>query len=441
MASNAFTRRDILRVGGTLGIAAPVLAACGGVSTTGGGEGKLNFASTQFVPIEEADRFRKILKDAYDGEVAYLPSEAAPLTAQVKSQVAAKKVKINLLGALHGDLSAFGPDLLEDLSDVADELKDSGWDESFVELGKLGTDKTYYIPWMQATYVVAVHKDALNWLPSGADVNDLSYDDFLAWAVNAKKANRGKPQFGLPAGPEGLIKRFVQGHLYPSFTGGQVTTFSSADATAMWQYVKKLWAATSPSSTRYDFMQEPLARGEVKVGWDHVARLLEAPKEQPDDWQMVPAPKGPKGRGYMSILAGLAIPKGAPKQDDTKALIKALSKPEVQLKVLAENGFFPVVEAEIGEDLPPAVKLEAGAVTKTQESEDALLALPPIGFGEKSGQVDEVFVNAFSAIVLKNADIAGTLKAGAKTLQGLIDEAKAPCWAPDPESEGPCQVG
>ncbi|MGH3646114.1 MAG: extracellular solute-binding protein [Micromonosporaceae bacterium] len=294
---------------------------------------------------------------------------------------------------------------------------------------------------MQATYVVAVHKDALEWLPSGADVNDLTYDQFLAWATNAKQANKGKAQFGLPAGPEGLLKRFTQGHLYPSFTGGQVTTFGNADAVAMWQYVKQLWANTSPSSTRYDFMQEPLARGEVKVGWDHVARLLEAPKEQPDDWQMVPAPKGPKGRGYMSILAGLAIPKGAAKQDETKELIKALSKPDVQLKVLAENGFFPVAKAEITGDLPPAVKLEAEAVTKTQEGEGALLALPPIGFGEKSGQVDEVFNNAFTAIVLKNADIGGTLTAQGKALQGLIDEVKAPCWAPDPESSGPCQVG
>ena len=25
-------------------------------------------------------------------------------------------------------------------------------------------------------------------------------------------------------------------------------------------------------------------------------------------------------------------------------------------------------------------------------------------------------------------------------LQQLIDEAKAPCWAPDPKSDGPCRV-
>ena len=441
----AVSRRDLLRWGAALGAAAPLapaLAACGGVSTTGGGEGSLTFASTQFVPVEEADRFREILKQAYDGKVSFVASEAASLTAQVKSQVGANKVKINLLGGLHGDLATFGPEMLEDLSDLAGELSgDAGWDPAVADLGKLGTDKTYYIPWMQATYVVAVHKDALESLPSGADVNDLTYDQFLDWAIAAKKANKNKAVFGLPAGPEGLLKRFTQGHLYPSFTGGQVTTFSSADAVTMWEYLRDLWANVLPASTRYDFMQEPLARGEVMVGWDHVARLLEAPKEQPDAWQMVPAPKGPKGRGYMSIVAGLAIPKGAKEQAETKKLIRGLSKPDVQLEVLAKNGFFPVVEAEISGDLPPAVKLEADAVTKTQESEDALLALPPTGVGDKAGQVDEVFNNAFTAIVLKNQDIKKTLSAQAKVLQGLIDETKAPCWAPDPKSDGPCQVG
>ncbi|MQA27962.1 MAG: hypothetical protein GEU94_21465, partial [Micromonosporaceae bacterium] len=96
------SRRDLLRWSAALGVAAPLapaLAACGGVSTTGGGgEGKLTFASSQFVPVEEADRFRKILKKAHKGKVSFIGSEGPALTAQVKSQVGAKKVKINLLG-------------------------------------------------------------------------------------------------------------------------------------------------------------------------------------------------------------------------------------------------------------------------------------------------------------------------------------------------------
>ena len=436
------SRRAVLKYGATLGVAMPVLAACGGVSTSGGGDGKLTFASTQFKPVEEADRFRAILKDAYDGAVTYTPLETAQLTTQLRSQVQAKKVRINLVGGLHGDIATLGTDLLEDLSDLADDLAgDAKWPEEFTQLATLGTDRTYYIPWMQATYVIAVHKDALQWLPSGADVNNLTYDQFLDWAIAARQGNGGKPVFGLPAGPDGLLHRFLQGHLYPSFTGGQVTTFTSAEAVTAWEWLREFWANCVPSSTRYAFMQDPLAAGEVMVAWDHVARLLEAPRENPDQWQMVPTPAGPKGRGYMSILAGLAIPKGAPNQEQAKELIRALSKPETQLRVLADNGFFPVVEAELSGDLPPAVKLEAEAVRRTQDSEDAILALPPVGLGAKDAQMNKVYQDSFTAIVLQNKDIKATLDAQAKVMQGLIDETKAACWAPDPASDGPCQVG
>jgi multiple sugar transport system substrate-binding protein len=420
-----------------------VLSACDGFTTSGGGGGgDVTFISTQFVPVEEAERFRKILGSAYpDAKVNFTPADAGQVITQVTSQVQAKQVKVNIVGGLHGDLATLGPELLEDLSGLAGELSGAGYPDEFGTLSKLGTDKTYYIPWAQATYVLAIHKDALAWLPSGANVDNLTYDQYLDWARAGRRANNGKAVFGFPAGPRGLLHRFLQGYLYPAFTGGQVTTFRSPDAVTAWQYLRDLWANCVAASANYEFMQEPLAAGEVKVAWDHVARLVQAPTDQPDRWVMAPAPKGPKGRAYMAILTGLGIPKGAPEQDRAKALIKALSKPETQLEVLRQNAFFPTVKADIPADLPPAVKLEAEAVRKTQDSADGMLALPPVGLGAKDGQVTKVYRDAFTAIVLQQQDIKKTLDAQAPILQRLIDDAKASCWAPDPQSDGPCQVG
>jgi multiple sugar transport system substrate-binding protein len=445
-SANPVSRRDVLRWAVTIGAAAPaipVLSACGGFSTSGGGKsGDLTFISTQFVPVEEAERFRKILASQYkDVKVNFIPNDAGQVISQVTSQVQAKQVKVNIVGGLHGDLATLGTGLLEDLSGMAGELSGAGYPDEFTTLGKLGTDKTYYIPWAQATYVLAAHKDALAWLPSGADIDNLTYDQYLAWAKAGRQANGGRAVFGFPGGPRGLLHRFLQGYLYPAFTGGQITTFRSPDAVTAWQYLQELWANCVAASANYEFMQEPLAAGEVKVAWDHVARLVQAPKDQPDKWVMAPAPKGPKGGAYMAILTGLAIPKGAPNQDRARALIKALSKPEAQLEVLRQNAFFPTVKADIPADLPPAVKLEAEAVRKTQDSSEALLALPPVGLGAKDGQVTKVFRDAFTAIVLQKQDIRKTLEAQAPVLQQLIDGAKAPCWAPDPKSDGPCKVG
>ena len=74
---------------------------------------------------------------------------------------------------------------------------------------------------------------ALAYLPAGADVNALTYDQLLAWAKAATEKT-GKRALGFPAGPKGLMHRFFQGYLYPSFTGGVVSTLKSADAEAGW---------------------------------------------------------------------------------------------------------------------------------------------------------------------------------------------------------------
>ena len=445
--NSALSRRDLLRLGVTAGAAAglgaPLLAACGGFGDTGGGSDKLVFLSTQFAPVEEAERFRGIMKSAYTaGAVDYVTSDPGPYNSKVRSEVRSGKVGTNLIGGVHGDLAPLARDgQLEDLGGLAQRLASRGYSSDLLELAKVGTNTTYYIPWAQATYIIAANKKALQYLPSGANVGDLTYDQFLAWAKAAKQGT-GKPAFGLPAGSKGLIHRFLQGYLYPAFTGGEITRFRSPEAMTMWAYLKELWAACTPASANFDFMQEPLAANQVLVAWDHVARLVNAPKDAPDQFVMAPVPAGPKGRAYMPVVTGLAIPKGAPARDRSEQLIEALSTPDVQLDVLRKNAFFPTVRATIPNDLPPAVRLEADAVRKQQTAPGALVALPPVGLGTGEGELTKVYKDTFTRIVLKNEAIAAVLADEGDQVQKLLTDSKVPCWAPDPESAGQtCQVG
>jgi len=416
------------------------LSGCSGASTSGGGTGAFSFLSTQFTPVEEKQRFEKILgSHVKDPKVSYNSMAVGDFTTQVTSQVKAGKVSIGMVGGLHGDLAPLA-ESLEDLDSLAGQMTGSGIGDSLWKLAKLGGSTTKYIPWMQATYVVAVHKSALEWLPSGADVKKLTYEQYLDWAIAAKKA-AGKPVFGFPAGPKGLYHRFFQGFLLPSFTGGQISTFSSPDAVQAWTYMQHLLANMNPASTNYDNLQEPLARGEILVGWDHVARLVDAPKAKPDDWLMVPAPSGHKGLGYLLVVAGYGVPKGA---DVAKAstVIKALSKPATQIEVLRQNAFFPVVKATMPTDLPAAVRLEANAVAGQQSAPNALLALPPVGLGAKDGEVSQVFKDCFKQICKECKAPTVVLGQQAKILQAILDEVKVPCWAPDPVTTGKtCKVG
>lgn len=397
------------------------------------------FLSTQLRPIEEATKMRQaILKGS--GPVTFVVEEPPQFTVRMQAETDAGKRTISLVGALHGELGPLVPmGALQPIDDVAAKLTSRGIPASLIQLGKLGTPNQQYIPWLQATYVMAAHKSALAYLPAGADVNALTYDQLLAWA-KAVTEKTGKRALGFPAGPKGLMHRFFQGYFYPSFTGGVVSTFKSADAEAGWAKLKEIWLRTSPNSTSYDFMQEPLLAGEVLIAFDHIARLKDALAAKPNDFVTFPAPAGPKGRGYMPVIAGLAIPKGAPNRAGAVAIIEHLSKPETQLVTAAEVGFFPVVKAELPATLPPEVKLLASAVGATSGAKDALPSLLPIGLGAKGGEFNKVYMDAFQRIVLRGEPIKDVLAAQAKVLDGLMQETKAPCWAPDKPSSGPCPV-
>ncbi|HRJ68289.1 MAG TPA: extracellular solute-binding protein [Beijerinckiaceae bacterium] len=398
------------------------------------------FLSTQLRPVEEATKVRQIILKGAPGPVTFVVEEPSPFQTRMDAETQAGKRTISMVGALHGELAPLvGSKGLEPLDALVAKAKERGVPDAMLALGKLGTDKQMYIPWMQATYIMAAKKEALQYLPAGADVNALTYVQLKDWAKNIQDKT-GKRALGFPAGPKGLLARFFQGYLYPSYTGGVVASFKSAEAEAMWGAFKDLWAHVNPNSASYDFMQEPLMAGEVMIAFDHVARLKDALVAAPNDYVTFPAPSAAKGRGFMPVVAGLGIAPNAPNKAGAMAAIEHLLKPETQVTMARELGFFPVVKADLPTDLPGGIKLLVEGVAKTQGAKDALVSLLPVGLGAKGGEFNKVYVDTFQAIVLRGAPIRATLDAQAATLQTIMNETKAPCWAPDKPSDGACKV-
>ncbi|MBK7897078.1 MAG: carbohydrate ABC transporter substrate-binding protein [Anaerolineaceae bacterium] len=394
----------------------------------------LTFISTQFSPVEEQERFRAILAE---GGYNFSASEEGPLI----DQILAGSGSIDLVGALHGTFPPLArEDAMMNMIDVAEDLLDSrDLAPAFIDAGLLGTDDfLYYVPWMQATYIMAANVEALPYLPEGADVNALTWEQFGQWCQNILD-DTGEQKCGLPHA--GLFHRFLEGYLFPSFTGGMVTEFRSEAAAEMMAWARdSLWPTLNPQSINYEFMQEPLLSGEVWVAFDHTARLIEAFNAEPDNFIAFPAPAGPEGRGFMPVIVGLGIPADAPDPDGAAELIEYLTRPDVQAAVLNDLGFFPVVDGVDTSNLPVGVEIEAGAVNAQATAPDALPALLPVGLGERGGEINQIFRNAFDRIVLDGEDIATVLQEEGENLQALMNETGAPCWAPDPASDGPCQV-
>jgi multiple sugar transport system substrate-binding protein len=400
--------------------------------------GDVVFFSTQFVPVEEAERFRTILQQ---GGFNFTGSEEGPLLDVILAGEQAGQGEIDVIGSLHGTFPPLQDnDALMNMIDIYDDLSaDREFAAAFLQTGLLGTsDYLYYIPWMQATYIMAANVQALDYLPAGVDINDMTWEQLSDWC-QALLDETGEPRCGLPHA--GLFHRFLQGYLWPSFTGGMVSEFRSEGAAEMLAWARdSLWPTIHPQSINYAFMQEPLLSGEVWVAFDHTARLIEAFNAQPDNFVAFPAPHGPEGLAFMPVIVGLGIPKAAPNPQGAVALIDYLTRPDVQAMVLRDMAFFPVVGGVDDSNLPAGVAIELEAVAAQSNAPNAFAALLPVGLGERGGEINQIFRNAFDRVVLNGEDINTVLQQEGQNLQNLMNETGAPCWAPDAPSVGPCPV-
>jgi len=401
---------------------------------------RLIFLSTQLRPIEEAQKMRNLILNGYRREVDYITELPQQFPVRIKAEKQSGMHTVDVVGALHGELQPLVRlDALAPLDDFAGKLTSRGIPSPLMTFGKLGTAHQLYIPWMQASYIMVANKAALPYLPGGADIDALSYDQLAAWASRIEQET-GKRLLGFPAGPQGLMHRFFEGFLYPSYTGGIVVPFRSEAAEAAWTQFASLWKSVNPNSTSYNFMEQPLLSGDVWIAFDHIARVLDALRRKPDQFVAFRAPAGPKGPAYMPVLAGLAVLKGAPDTSEALALIDYLTEPQTQIAAARSVGFFPVVKAELPPDLDPGLKMAVAAIQNMQSAKDALPALPPIGLGRYGAEFDKVFLGTFHSIVLRGENPRAVLDRETETLNHLMTEAGAPCWQPDPPSSGPCQA-
>jgi len=233
---SSFDRRTLL---GKAAVAGGVLAAGGLLTTraTAGSSataGKVTAFFGQFGAIAEQEGIRKYVFKGFDGDV---DAAFAPITAptqfvdRVRAEAKAGKGSIDVLVGLHGDFVTFQNEgLIRGVGDVARQI--TNLPPALVKHGKLGTKTQYYVPHSQATYVMVANKDVMKYLPKGADINAITYGQLFQWAKAIRKGT-GQNRFGLPASETGLMHRFLQGFLVPSFTGRFVTAYRSKEAVAV----------------------------------------------------------------------------------------------------------------------------------------------------------------------------------------------------------------
>jgi len=395
---------------------------------------KITWVSTQLNPPEERVFVIQTLLPPFKKEtgisVDFVPMSYTDISTKLAAEEKTGKVDIDLIGDLHGGMDYYASQgWLMDLNNMP-KLKGRTFIPTFIKYATIN-GKLVYIPWMSATYVMVVNKKAFQYLPSGLTEEDVikgtskwTYQALLEWAKNIYQKT-GKKLLGFPAGANGLFVRFLHGYLYPSFTGYEAKEFNSTQAVQMWDYLKQLWQYVNPASTTWDAMSDPLLTGQVWIAWDHTARIKNAIETKPNDFVVVPVPRGPKGRGFIVVLAGLAIPKGAPNPQAAWKLIDYLTKPSTQVEVLKNVGFFPTVEEATNAIPNGPLKILAEGVKAQESTSDALIVMIP-NLGKNSGAFKNIYKEAFREIVLQGKNPQTVLNKLAPQLAKLFKEAGIP---------------
>jgi multiple sugar transport system substrate-binding protein len=155
----------------------------GGTSTSSGGtttqeKVTLNFLSTQLNPPEEQafvkDELLKGFTSETGIEVNFVPISYTDMVTRLEGEEKTGKVTIDVIGDLHGGMDYMASKgWLMDLSGMP-KLQGRTFISTFEKYSVINGKKVY-VPWMSATYVMVVNKEAFNYLPDGLTKDCLLY--------------------------------------------------------------------------------------------------------------------------------------------------------------------------------------------------------------------------------------------------------------------------
>ena len=207
--------------------------------------------------------------------------------------------------------------------------------------------KTYFAPVGGDVYLLLANQNAMKYLPAGADVQNLSWEQYIDWAVAiAEGEGEGKTAVtGIPQ--KSLI--YMYGGMFLSY-GGEFPVINSEGAMTGWKLLTKMKNAYSPTVMTYDNVTAPMKSGETWLTVAHMARVGEAYRANPSNYVLAPAPKGPEGIGSIAGTSGFAVLKGAENRDMALKFIEFMTRPEIAVKVAkGTGGFLPPIDEAIEE--------------------------------------------------------------------------------------------
>jgi multiple sugar transport system substrate-binding protein len=257
--------------------------------------------------------------------------------------------------------------------------------------------KTYFAPVGGDVYLLLANQKAMKYLPAGADVQNITWEQYIDWAVAiAEGEGEGKCAVtGVPM--KSLI--YMYGGMFLSY-GGEFPVVNSPGAIKAWKLLTKMQHAYSPTVMTYDNVTMPMKSGETWLTVAHMARMGEAYRSNPSGYVLAPAPRGPKGIGTIAGVSGFAVLIGAEHRDLALKFIEFMTRPDIAVKVArGTGGFLPPIDEAIAVlgDTPTDEVIKKGVMVL----QNGVVSGVPASAYTSWGAVKQVYDDLFKEMILE----------------------------------------
>ncbi len=276
----------------------------------------------------------------------------------------------------------------------------------------------YFVPISADVYLTIANNKALDYLPVGADMDNLTYEQYADWAVAiAAGENEGKVcMTGIPM--KMWIYQFSSSALAYGLPGAgnpepAFPNLNAPQTVKAWEQWAKIGAGDGfmPTILSVDNCVDFLMREEAWLSVTHNARVGQVYASNETQFTVGPAPMGDTAIGSIAGAHGLGIVEDSANVEAALLLLEYLTRPEIQLKMnKGTGGFLPVVAEALdylGDD--PTDEIIRKALIVLDNANGSFL---PVSDFQDWGAVKQLFDDVFSEMVL-NGD--GTID------QALLD--------------------
>ncbi len=277
------------------------------------------------------------------------------------------------------------------------------WDDREFATGFSGMTvfegRTRFLPIGADVYLLCANKKALEYLPDGAKIEDLTWNQLADWARLVAEGE-GEGKFAMTGAAQTML--IYQVGCAVLSHGGGFPDLASPGAVSAWNLFVKMRRSFAPAIMTYESVVPPMKRGEAWLAVAHSARVGEIYSSNPAMFAIAPPPRGPAGIGSIAGVSGLAVVEGCPNRELALAFLDYITSPATQLQLArGTSGFIPTVNeavALLDNEIEDDIMRNAISVI----AEGRLAYIPAHG---NWGAVKFLYDEAFQKLVLKDGAV------------------------------------